>query len=309
MPPRQRVISAQRRCPRPRRASPRPRRLGGQPRRVRGAAASTETPAPEAEALDRDAKVFATLQELRQLLAQTESGPAGRVPDPGNPASRAQADGRHRKSDGRAAGRRALLSGPGGHPRLRASARAGAGRASASRRDRHRSRAPRCRARLLCIRTTSDGGSRADARRRGRSQRERRGCRGGLSREPRPASEAAPIPSAPAAAVPDGDARGRAEPTAAPAGCERCAELRAAAAGCDHRARASRRTPRAPDPAARRPGGVATSAVPAAAAGARPRAPESGTGIERPAPPRIGPCTDAVAALGLCTREPTQRRE
>jgi hypothetical protein len=40
-----------------------------------------------------------------------------------------------------------------------------------------------------------------------------------------------------------------------------------------------------------------------------PRAVESGAGTERPAPARIGPCTDAMATLGLCNPEPTQRRE
>jgi hypothetical protein len=51
------------------------------------------------------------------------------------------------------------------------------------------------------------------------------------------------------------------------------------------------------------------SATPAAAAGALPRPAESGTGIERPPPAGIGPCTDAVAALGLCTPEPAQGRK
>ena len=34
---------------------------------------------------------------------------------------------------------------------------------------------------------------------------------------------------------------------------------------------------------------------------------EAGKGLETP-PPRIGPCTEAVAALGLCTPEPTTKR-
>jgi lipoprotein-anchoring transpeptidase ErfK/SrfK len=53
----------------------------------------------------------------------------------------------------------------------------------------------------------------------------------------------------------------------------------------------------------------ATAVVPAAGASAPPRADEGGTGIERPRPARIGPCTEAVATLGLCNPEPTQRRE
>ena len=53
----------------------------------------------------------------------------------------------------------------------------------------------------------------------------------------------------------------------------------------------------------------ATAVAPAAGASAPPRAVGSGTGIERPPPARIGPCTEAVATLGLCNPEPNQRRE
>jgi hypothetical protein len=53
----------------------------------------------------------------------------------------------------------------------------------------------------------------------------------------------------------------------------------------------------------------AAAVTPAAGASAPPQAGEAGTGIERPPPARIGPCTEAVATLGLCNPEPTQRRE
>jgi len=46
----------------------------------------------------------------------------------------------------------------------------------------------------------------------------------------------------------------------------------------------------------------------ATAAPARSRTAPAGTLIEKP-PPHPGPCTPAIAALGLCTPEPTQRRE
>ena len=46
----------------------------------------------------------------------------------------------------------------------------------------------------------------------------------------------------------------------------------------------------------------------ATAALARSRTAPAGTLIEKP-PPHPGPCTPAIAALGLCTPEPTQRRE
>lgn len=62
----------------------------------------------------------------------------------------------------------------------------------------------------------------------------------------------------------------------------------------------------------RRPGAEAKApsepAAPVPAAVARPRSAGASPGIiERP--PRVGPCTDAVAALGLCTSEAIQRRE
>jgi Double zinc ribbon len=48
----------------------------------------------------------------------------------------------------------------------------------------------------------------------------------------------------------------------------------------------------------------------AAAAVLVPRSPTPGAGTRiEPPPPRLGPCTEAVAALGLCAPEPTQRRE
>ena len=60
-----------------------------------------------------------------------------------------------------------------------------------------------------------------------------------------------------------------------------------------------------------RPGAVARDPSEAAAVpggGARPRRADAGPGIiERP--PRVGPCTEQVAALGLCAPETIQRRE
>jgi hypothetical protein len=53
----------------------------------------------------------------------------------------------------------------------------------------------------------------------------------------------------------------------------------------------------------------APAVAPAAGVSAPPRTGEGGTGIERPPPARIGPCTEALATLGLCNPEPTQRRE
>jgi hypothetical protein len=62
-----------------------------------------------------------------------------------------------------------------------------------------------------------------------------------------------------------------------------------------------RRTGRGPE---RSPDAAAAAAVPIP----RSQTPGAGTWIEPP-PPRLGPCTEAIAALGLCAPEPTQRRE
>jgi hypothetical protein len=57
---------------------------------------------------------------------------------------------------------------------------------------------------------------------------------------------------------------------------------------------------------ARAPSSGVASAAPAAVP--RPRTTEAAAGFELQQP-RIGPCTEAVATLGLCTREPVQGRE
>jgi hypothetical protein len=71
----------------------------------------------------------------------------------------------------------------------------------------------------------------------------------------------------------------------------------AATRGTENPQRAGRGSDRSPEAAA-----AAAVLVP------RAQTPGAGTRIEPP-PPRLGPCTDAVAALGLCSPEPTQRRE
>ena len=63
----------------------------------------------------------------------------------------------------------------------------------------------------------------------------------------------------------------------------------------------------------RRSGAEAQDSSPGVASAApapvpRPRTAEAAAGFELQQP-RIGPCTEAVATLGLCTREPVQRRE
>ncbi len=71
----------------------------------------------------------------------------------------------------------------------------------------------------------------------------------------------------------------------------------AATRGTENQQRTGRAPERSPEAAA-------------AAAVLVPRAPTPGAGTRiEPPPPRLGPCTEAVAALGLCAPEPTQRRE
>jgi len=71
----------------------------------------------------------------------------------------------------------------------------------------------------------------------------------------------------------------------------------AATRGTENPQRAGRGSERSPEAAA-----AAAVLIP------RAQTPGAGTRIEPP-PPRLGPCTEAVAALGLCAPEPTQRRE
>jgi ribosomal protein L40E len=54
---------------------------------------------------------------------------------------------------------------------------------------------------------------------------------------------------------------------------------------------------------------AAVAPAPAAGGVARPRATEAKRGILERQAPHAGPCTEGVAALGLCTREANQRRE
>jgi hypothetical protein len=63
---------------------------------------------------------------------------------------------------------------------------------------------------------------------------------------------------------------------------------------------------RGPGPETRDPSEAAT---PVPAGVARPRSADAGPGILERRPPRVGPCTDAIAALGLCAPEAIQRRE
>ena len=270
-----------------------------------GVFSSIETPAPDADALDREAKAAATLQELRELLAQTESGPAGHMPDPGTPLAANKPTVDSAKTMG------ALLDGVPSYPAPAVTP------ASEPHPVRERVALPRrgvlvTAAVLLAAALAYFASGRhptAEVAQTPAAAGEVKGAAPAAETENPVALgsrvEAAPIPSAPAAVVPTvthGVAPRPQEPppdsgvapsSVTPPPTASIAPARQANAGAIQQREGQG-------------GGVA---APAVVAGQRPRAPESGTGIERPAPPRIGPCTEGVAALGLCTREPAQRRE
>jgi hypothetical protein len=259
-----------------------------------GAAAAKH--ALDADALDRDAKILATLQELRQRLAQTEAGTAGRGPDRGNVDSPA----------------------PDLEPEMAVAHWADTATAYPPPAV-ARPSAPRPGRRLALPRSAGIViGAAALAAVVGA---------GYYAFDQRLFVDASKAPAA-AGEVKGGDERAEAVPPASPdKPSAEAAPIKAAAAplptvtpGVAPSAQPDRRTPAAPlaptqQRSASRPGGapqredLVTSAAPATAASARPRPAETRAEIERPAPPRLGPCTDAVAALGLCTPEPTQRRE
>jgi ribosomal protein L40E len=125
--------------------------------------------------------------------------------------------------------------------------------------------------------------------------------------DPGPSQRAAPRPDPPAAV------RESRVTSAAPAGDS----LPRVTHGVAKRAAPAAATAAVPrEGAALQPGATtaqredrAPAVAPAAGVSAPPRTGEGGTGIERPPPARIGPCTEALATLGLCNPEPTQRRE
>ena len=318
---------------------------GSQPTRT-GAAAGPNS-LPEAEALDRDAKVFATLQELRQLLAQTESAAGGRVSDWANPGTSPASAGDAAKaitprldgvtsypapavslaSEPQPLARRVVL------PRRAVIvtavvllAAAFAYLASGQRQTADVPQTPAAAGEVRGSGEAAEAGSRANLATAPEAAPASSAPTAvpivtpGVAPRPQPpaAASVAPgtVPPPPAASVAPGTVPPPPAASVAP-GTVPSPPAASVAPGTVPPPPAARAAP-AQQVNATRTGSIvqregqgsgATSAVPAAAASARPRAPETGTGIERPAPPRIGPCTDAVAALGLCTRESTQRRE
>jgi hypothetical protein len=257
------------------------------------AGTTTAESAPEADALDRDADLLATLQELRQRVAEIDAGTAGRGLDRGGNVDSSAPD---------------LGPGMAVAPWAAATSYPTPAVALPS--------APRPERRIALARSPGmiigtaalaavvvagyyafDRGQIVDASKAPAAAGEVKD--GGDSAEAVPpaspdttSAEVAPSgsPAAPLPPVTHGVAPSAQPPTASVVPTQPASASRPGGAP--------------------QPEGPVTSAAPAAAAAsARPRPAETSPGIERPPPPRLGPCTDAVAALGLCTPEPTQRRE
>lgn len=255
-------------------------------------------PSPGADGLDRDAKLFDTLQELQRLLGSSDSGPAAGRPD-GNSLGIAK----------RAADLRTAVTPSVDAPRSYPAPAVASPTVRASPRS-----IPRRRAAVivgtLTLAVLAVGGyyayredpvpdvpAASGAVKGGGNP----AATGALVDPPASAGATAPAPSTPALAV---------TPRAADDG-QRVATRPGTVIPGDAtvppaRSAAIEASPRRPGAGAKAPSEPAAAPVPAAVA--RPRSAEASPGIiERP--PRVGPCTDAVAALGLCTSEAIQRRE
>ena len=260
------------------------------------AAAAVAKGAPEADTLERDAKLLATLHELQQRLTQIEVGAAGRDPDRG----KLEAQGADPPPE------LAVVARPDDAIRHPTPAVYGP---AASRPGR---RMARPRSKGMLIGTAALAGV-AMAAYFAFDQRQAADA----TRAPAAAGRVVAGESAAEAVLPPGADTTNAQPPGdTPKEVPTPAVRPGVAPGAQPVARpgpgniAPPRQESASRPAVvpQREGPVA-SAAPAAAASAPPRPPETRAGIERPPPPRIGPCTEAVAALGLCTPESTQRRE
>jgi len=283
---------------------------GSTARTAEGGAESTAQPSPGADGLDRDAKLFATLQELQRLLGSSDSGAAAGRPE-GN-SLRVEATG--------AAPRTAVTP-------LADSLRSYPALAVASSTTRAappivRRRNPAVIVGTVVLAVLAAGGYYAY---RVRPVPDAPAASGAVKYDGSPAATGALVDPPGSAGGPAPTASTRAplvtpraaaddQPVApAPEGSVAAIRPGTTVPG-DSRSPATAPPARSPGTATgpRRPGAEAKvpsdSAAPAPAGVARPRSAEAGPGvIERP--PRVGPCTDAVAALGLCAPEGIQRRE
>jgi hypothetical protein len=249
---------------------------------------------PETE--DRDARLQAARQELRQLLAQIEAAGTAR-----NPARESAAVAvrvaEPRKAVAPPAGGVALTKPPAEGPRPSVPRRrsglavgavvlVAAVLAAGYYAYRQQQRADA----LPSAAATGTVQGRPDAPAAGVPARE------GAPVVPREVEPTAPEPTATATAVPEPAPAPVQVPARPPVEAE---VAPAAKGGATNAAAGARRTPAATPDA---PTATAPAAVP------RPRPSEGEAGVVRQVPPS-GTCTDAIAALGLCTPEPNQRKE
>ena len=287
-------------------AAPFPK-AGGAARAGDSGTEPTPPASPGADGVDRDAKLFATLQELQRLLGPADSGAAAGPPD------RPSLDTAKPAPEPRAAVT-PLVDAPQAYPApLAVSPTVRAGPPRVVRPWRLAAIVGTVALTALAVggyytlrerpvpdasaaSGTVTGGGLAPS--------------GALVDTPGSAGATAPAASAPTLAV---TSRGSGDDQrAAPAPDGGLAAIRPGTAGSGDAPTAATAVPaRSPETAAGpRPPGAEAKAPSAAAASAvaRPRSAEAGPGvIERP--PRVGPCTEAVAALGLCAPEAIQRRQ
>jgi hypothetical protein len=262
-------------------------------------AAGRGVPEPQhaagADAFDRDARVSAAREELRQLLAQLESAAAAGARDGGNAGSPGPGAGTRMAVAPRAEGL-APYPAPavGGTPARRIARRVAPQRSST------------IVLGTALIAAVVGAGYYAYHQRQAVDIRQSPVATGEVKDRSDPAEAGAPV--SPGASTPAPEPA-RSAPTAAvpPAVAADPKSTRPAADGSisstqqGSTSQTAGNQQRAAPPTGDRP--AASAAVPSV----RPRAPDTGAGVVQP--PRVGPCTDAVAALGLCTPEPIQRRE
>jgi hypothetical protein len=251
---------------------------------------------PGADGVDRDAQLFSTLQELERLLASSNPGVARGGLDGKSPGAATRDDDQGAVVTPSVDARLSYPAPAVASPTVRAAPRI------VSR------RRPAVVVGMVILAVLAAGGYYAS---RERPVPDVPAARGAVTDGGSPAATGGPVEQ-PASASGPAPATSTSALAVAPAPQGVAAIRPGTAAPGDARSPAAAPPAGSPGPAAApgRPGAEAAvrPELAAPAAAARPRRADAGPGIiERP--PRVGPCTDAVAALGLCAPESIQRRE
>jgi hypothetical protein len=265
--------------------------------------------------LDRDAQVLATLQELRQIVARSDRAPAADEPDASTLGSQVALQARGALTTAPPAAAQAypvsavpaspaLRVAAGGAPRRRSMVMAGTVLLAAIAVSAYYAYRPR---------TTIDARPAPAASGEVKERGSAAAVAGSIVDREANAIGGAPAASTPGAAVTPpvepavqpiestpGSSIAAIRPGTVPPGDARLPATAPPASSLGATADQQRAGPQSRD------SGPGAASAPAAAA--RPRATDVGPGLDLPRP-RVGPCTEEVAALGLCTPERTQRRE